>query len=110
MALGIYPATVDSLVAAEIKPPLSAKLSPAGHPILHSLKSIYQGYEVYKDWGDGKGFVAFKTSMQADFIDNSDLPVAGITQVWRYKIVYLLKNEEVGNFSDIVSVTVMWME
>jgi len=110
IALGFYPVTEESALAAEIKPPISVKNSPAGHPILHSLKGNFQGYQVYKDWGDGKGFVAFDKNLAADFVDNSDLPAQGIAKVWRYKIIYLLKNEEVGNFSDIVSVTVMWME
>ena len=110
IALGFYPVTEDSEAPAEIKPPLSIKLSPAGHPILHSLKSTYQGYQVYKDYGDGKGFIAFDKNLAADFIDNSELPVQGITKTWRYKIIYLQNNKEVGNFSEIVSITVMWME
>ncbi len=110
IALGIYLATEErSDTVAVIKPPLTAKISPAGHPILHSKKGIYQGYQVYKDSGDGK-LIEYKVSMQADFIDNADLPVTGITKVWRYKIIYLQANKEIGNFSDIISVTVMSVE
>ena len=77
---------------------------------LFYIVCIYQGYQVYKDWGDGKGFVHLQVSLHADFVDNSLLPIEGITQTWRYKVIYYLKGEQVGNFSNIVSVTVKWME
>ena len=111
IALGIYLATEErSDTVAVIKPPLTAKVSPAGHPILHSKKGTYQGYQVYKDSADGKGLVEYKLSIAADFVDNADLPVTGTTKVWRYKIIYLQANKEIGNFSEIVSVTVMSVE
>ncbi len=111
IALGIYLATEErGDIVAEIKPPLTAKVSPACHPILHSKKGTYQGYQVYKDSADGKGLLEYKLSITADFVDNADLPVTGTTKVWRYKIIYIQSNKEIGNFSDIISVTVMSVE
>lgn len=107
--LGIIKTVPDSF-SGEVIPVLTAGLTISGHPILHVPKGIYQGYEVFKDWGDGKGFVHLQVSLHADFIDNSLLPIVGITQVWRYKVIYYLKGEQTGNFSNIVSVTVKWME
>jgi hypothetical protein len=44
--------------------------------------------------------------MRPDYIDKSNLPAAGITAVWKYKMIYLLKDEVIGNWSDVVTVTV----
>ena len=44
--------------------------------------------------------------MQPHFIDLSELPPPGKSAVWTYRIIYLLKDKRVGQWSDVVSVTV----
>ena len=37
--------------------------------------------------------------------DNGALPPAGTSQVWRYRAIYLLHDAQVGQWSDIINVT-----
>ena len=96
--------------ATDFSPNLNVKLAMGGHPLLHAKKAAYQGYELYKDCGDGNGFVHFKTVLYADYMDDSLLPAIGFSQVWRYKAIYILKGEEVGILSKIVTITVSGAE
>ena len=89
-----------------VVPNLSVKLTTEGHPILHATKGIYQGYDVWKDSNDGKGYVKLNTSLYPDFIDVSDLPALGIGKTWKYKIIYLLKGEHAGTWSAEVTIGV----
>ena len=38
--------------------------------------------------------------------DNWPLPPAGTSAMWRYKAIYLLHDEQVGQWSDVISVSV----
>ena len=107
--LGIIKITPDSLMP-EVQPQLTLSLTISGHPLLHVPKGAYQGYEIFRDCGDGKGFVHLQISLHPDFVDNSTLPAEGIAQIWRYKVIYYLKGEQVGNLSEIKSISVMWKE
>ena len=87
-------------------PNLTAKLATGGHPLLHVTKGIYQGYEVWRDKGDGKGFVKISISLYADYLDASELPPINVSQQWKYKVIYILKGEVIGNWSAEISVIV----
>jgi len=88
-------------------PNLSVKYATGGHPLLHSTKGIFQGYEVWRDKGDGKGFVHITTSLYADYLDASELPAINISQQWKYKAIYILKGVVIGNWSAEVSIVVL---
>ena len=90
----------------EITPNLTGKLTTGGHPILHATKKIYQGYEVWKDSGDGKGYVRIGTSLYPDYTDVSPLPAIGVGVTWKYKVIYILKGEPCGNWSSEVVIGV----
>lgn len=34
------------------------------------------------------------------------LPPKGVSEVWTYRVIYLRKNQRVGQWSDLVSITV----
>lgn len=87
-------------------PNLSVKLTTGGHPILHTKKGIYQGYEVWKDCGDGKGYTKIDTSLYADYTDVSDLPAIGVGKTWKYKVIYVAKGGQCGNWSSEVTIGV----
>ncbi len=89
-----------------IVPNLTIKLTTGGHPILHATKSIYQGYEVWKDISDEKGYCKLDTSLYADYTDYTDLPVIGIGKTWKYKVIYLLKGVHSGTWSAEASIGV----
>ena len=60
--------------------------------------------EIWKD--SGKGFEKLDKDFFPDFTDKTALPAPGASILWKYKMIYLLKDETVGNWSDEVSVTV----
>lgn len=51
-------------------------------------------------------FTFLATDTQPDYLDNTPLPPFGQTVVWAYTMTYLINDEEVGEWSDIVFVTV----
>ena len=105
LALGI----IEPDVAAkpeEVTPVLTVKLTTGGHPLLHTVKGNYSGYEVWKDSMDTKGYIKLDTSIYCDYIDNSPLPAIGVAKTWKYKIIYILKAAECGNWSNEVTVGV----
>jgi len=93
----------------EATPVLTVKHTTGGHPILHTVKGNFGGYEVWKDLIDGKGYHKIDTSLYADYIDNSQLPAIGVAQTWKYKIIYSLKAAQCGNWSNEVSIGVIGM-
>ena len=106
IALGFMDAVTSEKDEAVITPVLTAKLTTGGHPIIHAAKGIYQGYEVWKDSNDTKGFLKLDTSLYPDFTDNSPLPAYGKGASWKYKIIYLLKGVQCGNWSNEVNIGV----
>ena len=87
------------------KPVFRIEPSSGGHPNLRWTKGKYQGIEIWKD--AGTGFIKLDRDMRPDFIDKTDLPKAGTTALWKYKMIYLVNDEPIGNWSDVVSVTVV---
>ncbi|MEI6184151.1 MAG: hypothetical protein WCP65_01385 [Bacteroidota bacterium] len=89
-----------------VVPNLTVKITTGGHPILHATKGIFQGYEVWKDISDGKGYCKLDTSMYADYTDHTELPVFGVGKTWKYKVIYLLKGAHHGTWSAEVTIGV----
>ncbi|MBI3414312.1 MAG: hypothetical protein HY043_03165 [Verrucomicrobia bacterium] len=50
-------------------------------------------------------FLAFDT--EPDYLDTAPLPAPGARAVWKCKAIYRLHDEQVGQWSDVVSVSVM---
>jgi hypothetical protein len=88
------------------KPVFTIELSTGGYPLLKWKKIKFQGVEIWKDAGDGAGWKKHDRDMRPDYIDKSNLPPVGISKVWKYKMIYLVDDEVVGNWSDELSVTV----
>ena len=101
-----------------LKPAFKIELK-AGHPNLIWKKGISQGVKIKQAtlqigqtptpeaMAENKDFFTFlATDTQPDYLDNTPLPPFGQTVVWAYTMVYLLNDEEVGEWSDIVFVTV----
>jgi hypothetical protein len=57
--------------------------------------------ELWKGWGDGKGFVLLTYTISTDYADLSPLPAAGVSAVWKYKGIYRLNDQQVGQWSDV---------
>ncbi|HCI51854.1 MAG: hypothetical protein WCK93_06540 [Nitrosomonadales bacterium] len=91
------------IVSDNWKPALSAK-NKGGHAVISWTKGDAHALEIWADRGDGKGFVFFTISTTASVTDNSPLPDS--ISVWQYKAIYRLSDEQVGLWSDVLSVTV----
>lgn len=101
-----------------LKPKFKIELE-AGHPNLIWLKGITQGVKIKKailpagqkptteglaESGEFFTFLAIDT--QPDYLDTTPLPPFGQTVVWAYIMTYMLNDEEVGEPSDVVFITV----
>lgn len=69
-------------------------------------KSDADGIDIYADYGNGQ-FVFVATDTKPNYDDMHPLPAAGQTAIWKYKAVYKLNDTQVGQYSDVVSVTVV---
>jgi hypothetical protein len=67
-------------------------------------KGKYSGILIEKD--SGNGFATLDRDFVPDFIDNSPLPARGQSAIWMYRASYLVGDDKVGVWSDIVTITV----
>jgi hypothetical protein len=86
------------------KPALAIKIQ-ASHPIILWTKGNAAAIEIWGDRGDGH-FSQLAINTEPNTADNWLLPPAGTSAMWRYKAIYLLHDEQVGQWSDVISVSV----
>ena len=77
----------------------------AGHPNIVWKKQGMDALEIHVDRGTGFAFLALDT--MPDYLDTAPLPAPGASAVWKYKAIYRLRDEQVGQWSDMASVSVM---
>lgn len=93
-------------IPKEGKPIAVVQLGDGGLPKLGATKGKYQGYSVYKD--SGNGFKYYDKSIHHHYLDQREaLPAVGVSKTWKYKLIYLYKDKEVGSFSEVVSIVVV---
>ena len=85
-----------------MKPALTAK-QEAGGVVVGWTKQEMDAVEILVDRGAGFVFLAIDTV--PDYTDTQSLP-AGQSALWKYKAIYRLNDERVGQWSDVVSVAV----
>jgi len=85
------------------KPILSAQ-NKAGHPIIAWTKGAAAALEIWVDRGDGAGFTFLTINTEPNTSDSQPLPTT--SAVWKYKAIYRLHDEQVGQWSDVLSITV----
>jgi len=100
--LGIY--TSPDVVTATT-PDLKVA-EQAGHPELIFFKHGFLVINLYRDAGNGYGAAPYKTLTKSHFVDYG-LPPVGITAHYKYKIVFVENDVEIGNFSPEVSINVI---
>ena len=61
--------------------------------------------EIWVDRGAGFGLLAIDTV--PDYLDTAALPAPGQSATWKYKAIYRLNDEQVGQWSDPASIAVM---
>lgn len=87
-----------------LKPVLKLVLQ-AGRPNVIWKKQIADALEIHVERGNGFVFLAIDTV--PDYLDTAALPAAGASAVWKYKAIYRLADEQVGQWSDVSSISVM---
>lgn len=104
--LGIVaPATAGRGDIDVAKPTFSVTYSSGGHPLIVWKKGRFEGVEIHKS-KDGINFSKLDRDFKPDYIDKSDLPEPTKAEVWYYKLIYLLNDEQVGQWSDVQSIAV----
>lgn len=88
-----------------MKPLFTLRLASGGHPEIVWSKEGMDGIHIYVDRGIGSWQLLAMDSFP-NYTDTAPLPVAGVALVWQYKLVYRLNDEEVGQFSDVASISV----
>jgi hypothetical protein len=70
-----------------------------GHPVLNWKKGIYQGIEIWKDVGRGRGYEKLQRCYNRQFIDCTPLPPSDEGEVWKYCAIYIMGDEFTGYWS-----------
>jgi len=86
--------------------PILTVQNQASHPIIIWTKGQASSLEIWVDRGDGNNFVLLNINSAPNTTDNSPLPALGASAIWKYKAIYRLHDEQVGQWSDVVSVSV----
>lgn len=88
-----------------LKPVLKSRLD-AGRPLIIWSKGQADSIDIYVDRKDGAGFVFLATDSQPDYLDTFPVPAGVASAVWDYKAIYCIGDEQVGQFSAPIQVTV----
>ena len=102
-ALGIEDVVQNRQPVDNAHPPLRVGMN-GGMVILQWKKGIYDGIVIEKD--SGSGFVVLDKDFHPNFIDPTPIPPGSQSAVWRYRAMYLFKDNRVGQWSDVVAITV----
>jgi hypothetical protein len=95
----------DTTDLTTAKPDLSAIVKPHGVE-LSFTKGKSDGVNIYGKRDGDADFVFLAHDTSAPYVDNRPLLVAGKPEVRRYKAIYVVGDDEIGNFSDEVVATV----
>jgi hypothetical protein len=87
------------------KPIFKLAYTSGGHPNIIWKKGNYDGVEIHKSI-DGVNFSKLDKDYKPDYPDKSDLPEATKAEKWFYKLIYLVNDEHIGQWSDIQSIAV----
>ncbi|MBC7524485.1 MAG: hypothetical protein H7239_08625 [Flavobacterium sp.] len=102
--LGIEMTTNQQLDVNNAKPTLKVVFT-GGRVNLQWKKGKFDGILIEKD--NGAGFITLDKDLHPNFIDPSPMPAQGESALWRYRAIYLLNDAKVGQWSDIVTTSVV---
>ena len=102
--LGIIAAVKPAIDTTSLQPILSIELQ-AGHPILRWKSNGTSALEIECDHGTGV-FSLLTIRMSSGYQDNTPLPAAGSASVWRYRAIYHIHDEQVGQWSQVFEISV----
>lgn len=103
--LGIEGAEITA-DTADVRPAIKVRIGDGGHPEIVWTKQGFDAIEIYKQEADG-AWRLLAIDIQPNYLDEEALPPHGKSAVWTYRAIYRKKDKRVGQWSDVVSVTVM---
>jgi len=87
------------------KPAISGK-QVGSHVEIDWTKELSEGVDIYVDRNDSRGWIFLTRDTQPGYNDTFAVAPGSNPVVWKYKAIYITGDEQVGNFSDEISVTV----
>lgn len=89
----------------QLKPDIKIRLVAGGKPEVVWAKQRMDGIEIHVERTNGNWeMLAFDS--HPNYTDNAPLPAIGTSAVWKYKAIYHHGDTQVGQWSDVVSITV----
>lgn len=88
-----------------IKPDITVRLIQGGTPEIIWKKQKMDAIEIYKST-DGQQFVFLAIDTYPNYTDTQSLPEQNTSAIWYYKAIYRYHDTVVGQWSDVVKVTV----
>jgi hypothetical protein len=103
-ALHIIPPQTPATDPALLQPELTFDYS-AGHPVLYWYHNGTDALVIEADYGTGTfGLVAIQLSTR--FEDNTPLQLPGNVALWKYRAIYRIRDNQVGQWSKVLEVSV----
>ena len=97
---------VDTTDPNTIQPVLTAKID-VGRPHLKWQKSIAEAADLYADHNDGNGFVLLGRFVRSEYLDTISLAAGRIADDYKYKAIFVIADEQVGQMSQVITVRAM---
>jgi|GEM_PF-4554683 hypothetical protein len=104
-SLALYRFKVLFDISATLEPQLQVLLD-YGRPLIRLLNRKADSMDLFVDRKDGRGFVFLANYTLTDFIDTYPIPSNHSEVIWQYKAIFKIGDDQVGNFSDPVSICV----
>jgi hypothetical protein len=103
-ALRIIAAQSPGVDPATLQPVLSVDFQ-GGHPVIAWKGNGADALELEADHGDGV-FRLMTIRSRSGYQDNTPLPAPGTAVVWRYRGIFIINDERVGHWSQVLEVGV----
>jgi len=103
--LGIEGTEMPTPDLANAKPVISVRVSNGGHPEIVWTKGQFDGIDIYV-CRDNTLWNFLATDTHPNYTDTAPLPATGQSALWQYKAIYRYDDEQVGQWSNVVTFTV----
>ena len=103
-ALHIIPAQNPAPDPALLQPELTYDFN-AGHPVLYWYHNGTDALVIEADYGTGT-FSVVGIQMSTHFEDSAPLPAPGTVALWKYRAIYRIRDNQVGQWSKVLEVSV----
>lgn len=88
------------------KPVFTIRTVHGGHPEIIWTKGLFHGVAIFVKRQNEGEFVFLDKDNNPNFIDMHPLPPSGRAEIWQYILIYLYKDQYMGDYSDIGTISV----